>query len=284
MPTVSNVLNPSTIATGNVLIGGTNGSVVGVAPGAISSFIPGIMTSAGSSTNPAFTAPSGITFSVVNQVFTSTGVYTATSGMVFCKITVVGGGGGGGGVNANTAASIQGGAPGGGGEWAVGIFTAAQIGVSQVTTIGIAGTAGSSTGTSGGNGGTTSVGVLITAAGGTGGYGGTTAFSKQATLGGAGGTGGSGGDYRMPGGVGQPTWGFYVSSSELFVISGESGPSYLGCGGAPTTAAYTSVRPSGVAGGQWGQGGGAGVQGNTANTSAGAAGTHGVIWIEEYVT
>src|SRR5690348_18057600 len=36
------------------------------------------------------------TFSVVTQVFTSSGTYTPTAGMLYCKVRIVGGGGAGG--------------------------------------------------------------------------------------------------------------------------------------------------------------------------------------------
>src|SRR3954471_20116985 len=72
---------------------------------------------------------------VTKQVFTASGTYTPTPGMVACVIECVGGGGGGGGaqsVGGNNGA----GAGGGGGGYSRTYATAATVGASQTVTIG----------------------------------------------------------------------------------------------------------------------------------------------------
>jgi len=101
------------------------------------------------------------------QIFTASGTYTPTPGMVSCIIEDQGGGGGGAGITIPSAGNISLGAPGAPGAYAIGRFLAASIGASQVVTVGAAGTA--SAGAAGGTGGTSSVGSLISAAGGAGG-------------------------------------------------------------------------------------------------------------------
>src|SRR4029077_5175117 len=68
---------------------------------------------------------------IVRQVFTSSGTYTPTAGMIYCDIECVGGGGGGGSVPTTAAANIAMAGSGGAGEYARGIFSAATIGVSK---------------------------------------------------------------------------------------------------------------------------------------------------------
>ena len=195
------------------------------------------------------------------QTITATGTYTPTAGMVRCKVTAVAGGGGGGG---STIVAERGGAGGGAGGASIGIFTAAQIGASQVVTIGAAGAAGTGT-TAGGAGGTTSLGALISATGGSGG-------GVGSSSGGAGGIG-SGGSLNIGGAGGAGT---VVPGTAGSSTSGDGGASILGGGG--NGVATDSV---GVAGRAYG-GGGSG--GNTTDTTsnAGGAGAVGVIFIEEF--
>src|ERR1043165_4788986 len=101
---------------------------------------------------------------VKKQVFTGSGTYTPSTGMLYCLIEAVGGGGGGGGSNGGSQAA----GGGGGGQYSRILATAATIGTSKSVTIGAAGTAGT-TSTNGGDGGTTSVGTVCTAGGGKGG-------------------------------------------------------------------------------------------------------------------
>lgn len=101
------------------------------------------------------------------QTFTASGTYTPTPGTAFARVRMVGGGGAGAGANIPASGQVTLGAPGGAGTYAEGKFSIAQIGASQVVTIGAG---GASTLAGGGNtGGTTSLGSLITAPGGIGG-------------------------------------------------------------------------------------------------------------------
>lgn len=282
--TFMNVANAKTSAYG-IMVGSTTGVINSVAPPAVA-IIPTIYTSAGASANPAFTLPTGITFSVVHQVFSSSGTYTPTSGMVYCLIECIGAGGGGGGSAGSNSTSINGAASGGGGEYACGIFSSATIGASKSVTIGAAGTAGANTGTSGGTGGTTSVGSTnISAVGGGGGTGNSSANTAVAVAGGIGGTGGTGGDYRMPGTCGVPTFGIYSSVAPSLIIRSDlSGNSFYGVGGITGSGTVGAQRPAGNPGFQYGVGGSGGVCGDTTNTAAGAVGFKGVVIITEYVT
>lgn len=215
---------------------------------------------------------------VKNQTFTSNGTYTPTSGMKYCQIIVLGGGAAGGGAASTAATSNTScGSGGGAGEYASGIFTAAQIGASKAVTVGAGGT-GVSGGT-GNSGGATSVGAtLISANGGTGGISSGASLTVATADGGAGGTGGTAGDYRCDGyngGHGVSTY-----SNGLAVIpghGGDGGNSYLGPGGKGALAAA-----NGGGGHVYGAGGGGALTfGSTANT--GGAGTAGIVIITEYI-
>lgn len=217
--------------------------------------------------------PSGKSLSIVNQVFTSSGTYTPTSGMIFCQIQIIGGGGAGGGAATTGAGQISEGTGGGAGEYASGIFSATTIGASQTVTIGAAGSP--SAGLVGGNGGTTSVGTLITAVGGSGGP--VIAAATSGNLnGGGGGTGGTGGDYRFPGQIG----GQSIFSNALFNLCGYGGNSNFGSGGGSSTG----TTGNGVAGTGFGTGGGGAANlPSQAVTRSGGSGTKGVVIITEYV-
>ncbi len=121
--------------------------------------------------------------------------YTRPAGLKYATFKAVGGGGGTGGsspsVNASTVMSSGG---GGSGAYVEVLLTAAQIGPSQVLTIGAGGAAGAGTGVgapfSGGNGGATTIGSLASAGGGLGSF--------------AAASGGNFPTYSMAGGVGGP--------------------------------------------------------------------------------
>lgn len=234
-----------------------------------------VLTSNGASALPTWQAASGgsAIIQVSNQVFTSSGTYTPTSGMVYCSIQCIGGGGGGGGAITTGSGQLSVGGGGGAGEYASGIFSAASIGVSQTVTIGAAGAANS--GATGGNGDTTSVGSLITAGGGSGGVS-STAGTSQVGAGGSGGTGGSGGDWRSQGAPG--LWG-YANSSAVFEFSGAGGSSQYGGGGKGTVGGGVG----GNAGTGYGAGGSGNAQGNSGASLSGGAGTKGIVIITEYI-
>jgi hypothetical protein len=211
--------------------------------------------------------------SINNQVFTTSGTYTPTAGMLYCYIQCIGGGGAGGGAALTGGGSYSASGGGGGGEYSAGIFSAAEIGASVVT-IGAGGTAHS--GTTGGAGGTTSVGSLISSGGGSGGgsTGATSILSIAA--GGNGGAGGSGGDYRSSGVIG----GYGIAAFPLTMsYAGGGASSFLGGGsqinGSSGTPGHAAI----------GYGTGGGGSANEINTAAqlGGVGASGLVIITEYI-
>lgn len=215
-------------------------------------------------------------FQVNNQVFTTSGTYTPTTGMVYCSIQCLGGGGAGGGSPATpaTSASQSCGSGGGSGEYAVGVFSAASVGASQSVTIGLEGIA--AIGAIGGNGGNSSVGALITAFGGTGG-GIIGPGTSIGIVGGNGGTGGAGGDYRTAGSPGG--WGFGTTGPLVF--SGQGASSQIGSGGSNVV----NSQSSGTSALGFGSGGSGGVTfGASQPANPGGNGTAGVVVITEYIS
>lgn len=202
----------------------------------------------------------GAVKTVSQQVFTASGTYTPSAGMLFCIVEVRGGGGGGGG-----AAGFHGGAAGGGGQggYARERFSAATIGSSQTVTIGAGGTAGNTSPTNGGTGGTTSLGSLISATGGAGGIAGGSGSTLK--LGGAGGSG-SGGDINL---TGQAGFNSVSTAADANSSGGNGGGEGGGRGGSAS---------AGTAGSNGGGGGGA--SGNVG--VAGGAGGAGYMIITEY--
>ena len=214
----------------------------------------------------------GILAQVTRQVFTSTQTYTPTAGMVYVDIICLGGGGAGGGCAATNGISYSAGTGGGSGEYAQGIFTAAQIGASKVVTIGAGGTGVN--GTTGNAGGNSSVGVLISAFGG---GGGTQTGAQTIALqiyGPAGGTGGSGGDFRTPGQYGA----FALADINHAASAGLGANSQYGAGGNGT------INTTGGAALGYGAGGGGTGNGQSQPAQTGGAGTAGLVICTEYCT
>ncbi len=222
---------------------------------------------------------------VVTQVFTSTGTYTPTTGMVYCTEEVVGGGGGGGGSTGGAAGTSSAGCGGGGGGYARKTLTAAQVGATATVTINNGGTAGSSPGGNGGTGGTCSIAntgsgtLTISATGGDGGHGDGSSATIKPNSGGAGGTGGIGssGDFNCNGGPGGTGIGF---GPVAIGLSGNGGNSVLGGGaiGFPDG----SASGAGITGGVYG-GGGSGSTSSTAS-AAGGAGAKGIVIVTEFIS
>lgn len=238
-----------------------------------------VLTSNGSSALPSFKAAPVPLLQVTRQVFTSSGTYTPTSGMIYCDVEVIGGGGGGGGCLTTTGYSAGGG--GGGGGYARGIFSAASIGVSQSVTIGAAGTGGTA-GNTGGTGGTTSVGSLISATGGIGGSPGVSNSAASVALGGVGGAG-SNGDFQTNGMPGAP--GFIVNISGIggFSVSGNGGSTFFG-GGAVCVLDFGFTNVPGIAATSYGGGGSGSIDNLTAGGSVGGVGFKGIVIVTEYIT
>ncbi|MEJ6817678.1 hypothetical protein [Pseudomonas sp. LF-5] len=140
----------------------------------------------------------GLIKTVKRQVFSGSGTYTPSAGMVFCDVEAVAGGGGGGGAAGGSGTSAAGGG-GGYGGYSRKIFTAAQIGASQAVSIGGAGSGGSAGNNAGGTGGNTAFGALLACNGGVGGSGSPALTTTGVpAAGGAGGTA-SGGDINIRG-------------------------------------------------------------------------------------
>jgi hypothetical protein len=228
---------------------------------------------------PQSVAQSSIAINAKVTVFTASGTYTPTSGMLYCIIECQGGGGGSGGV-AGTAATntFNGSGGGGGGTYSRRTCTAAQIGASQAVTVGAGGPAGASGANAGQAGGQSSVGSLVNAPGGNGSNGVNGVGSY-----GQGGTGGNigVGDFSMIGQTGSPSFYNNGAGGSVSVASNKGGNSILGSGGQTTTPGVgaTSVGANGL-----GYGGGAGGAcfAAVAANAPGGTGAPGVVIITEF--
>lgn len=286
--------NSGTAAHSNEIVIGTQGSGAGQQNTCFIAGVVGVTVSnpnfvqINTSTGQLGAATSAALFtSVTRQVFTSTGTYTPTAGMLFCDIEVLGGGGGGGGVGASALTnSFSVGGGGGAGGYARKIFTAATIGASKAVTIGAAGAAGSAGGASGGAGGaggTTSVGATLISA--TGGAGGALGVVQTATpVGVSGGAGGVGslGDFNANGACGGMGLGCAVTSVLTFSVSGVGASSLYGGGG----LAVSASNGSGVGGNAatlYGSGGSGGSMNSQNAGQTGGAGSAGLVIITEYI-
>jgi len=221
-------------------------------------------------------------FQINVQTFTSSGTYTPTPGMTYCKVQAQAGGGGGGGAASQLGiiTNNSAGSGGGGGEYAEGLFTDSQIGPSQTVTIGVGGSAGS-IGGNGSLGGNTTFGILLTTLGGIGGFGDSSA-SSSSQPGVAGGSGGVGGYLHVPGGTSNFSFGVGgVSISLVISSSGPGGASFLGAGGRGRVGG-SPTNESGGNGFLYGGGGGGG--NSCGSTGAmGGEGASGIIIITEYI-
>jgi hypothetical protein len=210
---------------------------------------------------------------IVTQVFTASGTYTPSSGMLYCIAFLVGGGGGSGGTAQVTGSdwAISGG--GGAGGYALKTISAATIGASQVVTVGAGGTAGAAGANAGGVGGTTSLGSICSATGGQGGAAGVNGTSGLNVNGSAGGSGSSG-DINIDGGHS----GRAISLQSSNIIYGSyGGASHLSGSKIPTS------NTTGVAGLNYG-GGAPGLLFDTTSVAAnaGGAGAPGIVVVIEY--
>jgi len=238
-----------------------------------------VLTSGGAGTLPTWTTlPSGAAV-LSMQTFTASGTYTPTAGATWVVIEAVGGGGGGGGAGSTTGSEVSCGGGGAGAAYGRALCSIAQIGVSQIVTIGNGGTAGSSAGGNGGDGGDTSVGTLLVVKGGGGALGRTgqnTAFMVGAA-GGCTGTGTSSGATSYFFAFGNPgQWGL-TNVSLANGWGGGGGGSMLGGGASGLGSPASGSTPSG-----YGGGGSGAVQGNSMAGQAGGAGAKGIVVITEY--
>lgn len=211
--------------------------------------------------------------SVVRKIFTASGTYTPTAGMVYCDIECVGGGGGGGGTTASSTNMQASAGGGGGGEYALKRATAADIGASKSVTIGAGGAGGAAGLNNGTAGGDTSVGTLCVAKGGSPGIGNN---ANSGSVGGDGGTGGTG-DLLIPGGDGGDGGGGQLITVDTF--SGNGGATKLGNG----AKARRSTSADGRNGKSYGSGGAGGMDRNASAGRAGGNGAAGIVIITEYI-
>lgn len=254
---------------GDIVYGGASGLPTRLANGTAGQ----VLQSNGTTLAPSWSSAPTLTPPTV-QVFAASGTYTPTAGMKYCIVEAVGGGaGGGGGAGAASQGSAGGG--GGGGAYSRAKITAAQIGASQVVTIGAAGAGGAAGNNTGTGGGATSLGVLVVANGGSGGSGCASSAGYVAAQGGLGGVLGTG-DFKgqgMNGGIG------YANG----LVHGQSGfgaGSILGGGGQSNLSAGAGS-VAGAVGTGYGGGGGGGNQSN-GTAVAGGAGTIGYMTITEF--
>ncbi len=226
---------------------------------------------------------SGYIQSIVTQVFTSSGTYTPTSGMLYAQIEVCGGGGGGAASDNDSTNIYSIGGSGGAGGYSRGIFSAATIGASQTVTVG-AGGAGGTSGGSGSSGGTTSVGSLISATGGGGNTVVKAAVSSNNYIGGGSGGSGSGGAVNIAGGFSEGGFIFSASSSNVLIRTGAGGSSYFGGGSVDIVLVSGIISSSAGQNGQaYGSGGSGGASVYNAANVNGGTGAGGVVIITEYV-
>jgi hypothetical protein len=275
------IINISTTVVGVVTITPTTSTIDG---GSTLVLVPGQRAKICSDgTNYQVPYMSGVRRQVV-QVFTASGTYTPTVGMITAVAECVGGGGSGGGYAG--AGSVSGGAGGGGGGgYARKYLTASDIGASKTVTIGAGGTAPSA-GNNNGNAGadsciTTSTcvsGQLVAGKGGGGGGGGTSGGGGSAGQAGVGGQAGTG-DIKFPGSTG--TGGIYTPTGNS-MIGGQGGSSYFG-GQSNSGVKCASAAQNGNQGDNYGVGGQGACSAAAASNAAGGAGGGGVCIVTENV-
>lgn len=271
------------VSAGGVVVGGSNGQIQYNNAGALGGFTvsgdaaslatTGVLTlastavSAGTYVNPTVTvdakgritnASSGSATAVATvkkQIFTASGTYTPSAGMLYCIVEVLGAGGGGGRYGVSSSDVGAGGAAGGYGKsW----LSAATVGASKTVTIGAGGAGANTNGGTGTTGGTSSFGALISCTGGAGGIG-----TGGVKVGATGGTSSSA-DLNITGFGSSPT---YVTT-----VAGPGADSPYGVGGASRVTAGAGNNASG-----YGAGGGGGH-----GTNDGGNGTDGIVIITEF--
>ena len=203
--------------------------------------------------------------------------YTPTTNMKYCIVELVGGGGGAGGVAATDAVTAAAAAGGGGGGYARRLLSAAQIGVSQVVTIGAGGTGGAAGNNNGAAGGTTSLGALLSATGGLGGQGTAGATVTSSTAGGTSGGSGSTGDLNINGSNSEGGHVWFNAASFAFGLSGDGGDSFFG-----PTVTGGSGNNNGANGSLGSGGSGATANINNATGQSGGNGGDGFMIITEF--
>jgi hypothetical protein len=241
----------TTLTENAVILGNGTSDPTFVEPGTAGN----VLTSNGTTWVSSASGAAGLQNFVI-QVFTTSGTYTPTPGMLYCEVEVIGAGGAGSG-RTGAGQYMTGGGAGG---RAIRRLTAAQIGASQSVTIGAGGTGVS--GGSGNDGGSTALGTLVSATGGIGG-----AFGASAIIGSSGGLGADG-DVNIPGAPSA------IAHVAAIGFAGASSP--YGAGGREELANTNGKNASG-----YGAGGGA--SGSGGGGAAGGEGSNGLIVIREYL-
>lgn len=252
----------------------TNSKLANMAAGTVKANLSGISAPPSDVTLSTLAAALSVAVTAVKtvktQVFTGSGTYTPSTGMLYCIAEAIGGGGGGGGAAGASSQSAAAGG-GGGGGYARKTFAAATIGASQAVTIGATANGGSAGANNGTNGNSSSLGAILTASGGAAGGGASSSASYAGTAGGAGGAGASG-DFNISGAAGGNGISFGAAAAG---IGGSGGASHYGAGTAGGT-----VAGAGAAGSNYGAGGSGGAA--AASSTAGGAGAAGLVVITEF--
>lgn len=209
---------------------------------------------------------------VKTQLFTASGTYTPSTGLVYAEVECRGSGGGGGGANLSSVPGGAGGAGGGQGSLSRSILSAATIGASQTVTIGNAGSGGASGFNNGTAGSDCSFGTLVIGKGG--GAGGASDPGAGNGAPGAGGVAGTG-QFSEPG-ISGGSGNTNAGSSNFNILGGSGG----GAGGGAGTVVGGGAAATGYgAGGA----GGARTSSGTTGSFAGGGGSKGYVLVKEYL-
>jgi len=220
----------------------------------------------------------GTTLSVTITKFETSGTFIPDPNMVSCKIECIGAGGGAGAANSVNGVCASGGGAGGG--YALGEYTAADIGGSQSVTVGTGGAGGTSSNVSGLPGSNTSVGSLLSAGGGGGGTyatggGSTTSYGGDGTI-------GTGGLINIYGQDGDNGFGVFISGVYM-ASGGNGGNTVYGSGGTGSTVNGNNQVSDGTDGVSYGGGGGGAATSNNGAAGHGGDGSNGVVLITQYI-
>lgn len=215
---------------------------------------------------------------IKRQVFTTSGTYIPSAGLIYADVEIVGGGGGSGGALGSASPGASTGGGGGAGGYSKRMFSAAQIGGNGVVIVGAGGTGGAAGTNNGTNGGTTTFTPANTGTAGLGAASGGAGFGGIATTipaaGGFPGSGGVaiGGDINVPG-----------DNASYGIALGGSGVA-IGAPGASSRYGSGGLIGSVAANGNPGTGYGSGGSGAAASTTsrAGANGAPGICIVTEY--
>jgi len=225
----------------------------------------------GGGVTPPVPPPGGEVMPVNQVVFTASGVYTRTPGLVSAIVELTGGGGAGAGVEVSTGTLAGGG--GGSGAYTRAVFSAAQLGASQLVTIGPGGV-GAAGAVKGGDGSMSSFGGLLTAPGG---------FGGDANI--SGGAGAPAMANPPPGVLALPGNGGSAGEQNLavanFVIGGTGASSYYSGDAVGTEVVPGNSAPGNSA--SYGSGGSGAAQSNGTTPQPGGRGGDGLCVITEFI-